>query len=67
MASAPSTWQRIESDAGIAWDYYDSPITDAAAVIGVEAAWLTGFLVAIKAIAVGLHYEFRNWDGDSKR
>jgi hypothetical protein len=61
--SPPSVWQRIESGAGTAWDYYESPVTDAAAVIGVEAAWLTAFLVAVKALAMGLHYEFRDWEG----
>jgi hypothetical protein len=70
MAAAPvlppSTWERIESDAGTVWDYYESPVTDAAAVIGVEAAWLTAFLVAVKALAVGLHHEFRDWSGVKK-
>jgi len=63
---APTTWQRVESDAETAYAYYESPITDTAAVIGVEAAWLTGFLVALKALALGLHREFRHWEGDSK-
>jgi len=51
--------QRIKTDVGIAWDYYESPVTDAAAVIGVEAAWLTGLLLALKVLATGIWYEFR--------
>lgn len=64
-ASSPSSAfsadiQRIKTDVGIAWDYYESPVTDAAAVIGVEAAWLTGLLLALKIVATGLWYEFRS-------
>jgi predicted outer membrane lipoprotein len=61
-AAPMSTWDTIKDDAGYFEDYYDAPVVDAAAVIGVEAAWLGGILLAIKFVATGLWYEFEKKD-----
>lgn len=51
---APSTWDTIKTYASEAADLYEAPVDDAAAVIGVEAAWLTSFLLALKFVATGV-------------
>jgi hypothetical protein len=38
------------------------PTDDLAAVIGVEAAWLTGMLLAVKFLTIGLWHEFKKSD-----
>ncbi len=55
MASA---WKRVEDAAGNVVEVLDWPTEDAAAVIGVEAAWLAGFVLAVKFLSVGLYKEF---------
>jgi hypothetical protein len=50
----PSTWDKVKGYASDFEDLYDAPVVDAAAVIGVEAAWLTGFLLALKFVATGV-------------
>lgn len=53
IAQAPSSWERIEDYAGDFEQIIDAPVYDAAAVIGVEAAWLSGLLLGIKALSIG--------------
>ncbi|MBV8722258.1 MAG: hypothetical protein JO277_08920 [Candidatus Eremiobacteraeota bacterium] len=51
--AAATTWDKIKAYASDVEDLYDAPVVDAAAVIGVEATWLTGFLLALKLVATG--------------
>lgn len=55
MASA---WKRVQDTAGNVVEVLDWPVEDAAAVIGVEAAWLAGVMLAVKFLTVGLYKEF---------
>ncbi len=55
MASA---WERVEDAAGNVTEVLDWPTEDAAAVIGVKAAWLAGFVLAVKILSMGLYKEF---------
>ena len=58
MAATPTAWERAQTYAGNVEDVIDWPIDDAAAVIGVETAWLAGMLLAMKILAAGLYKEF---------
>lgn len=53
-----SVWDRTARYAGNVRDLYELPVGDVAAVIGVEAAWLSGILIAIKIFSVGIACEF---------
>lgn len=59
LRAAPSTWERVQDYAGTAADIVDMPVIDAAAVIGVEAAWLGGILLGVKFLWLGLWNEFK--------
>ncbi len=53
------TWlDRVEYTAGDIETVYDWPTADAAAVLGVETAWLAALLLALKFLAGGLYKEF---------
>jgi len=53
-----SAWERIENTAGDVENVLNWPVDDAAALVGVETAWLAGMLLAVKFLAVGLYKEF---------
>ncbi len=55
MASA---WERAKAGAGKVTEVLDWPVEDAAAVIGVETAWLAGLMLAVKFLSMGLYKEF---------
>ncbi len=55
---APSAWDRVQDYAGDVETVVNWPYDDAAAVIGVETAWLAGTLLAVKFLTVGLYKEF---------
>lgn len=54
----PSFWQKAQDYAGEFEEIIDAPVIDAAAVIGVEAAWLGGMLFALKILSSGFWLEF---------
>jgi len=53
-----TTWERAKASTGKVFEVLDWPVEDAAAVIGVEAAWLAGVLLAVKILGMGLYKEF---------
>jgi hypothetical protein len=53
------TWvDRVERVAVDVETVYNWPTSDAAAVLGVETAWLAGTLLALKFVVGGLYKEF---------
>lgn len=52
-APPPSTWERVKGYAGEFEELIDAPVTDLAAVISVDAAWLGGLLLGLKFISSG--------------
>jgi len=63
-AAAPSWTTRavadVENAAGDVATVVNWPTDDAAAVIGVETAWLAGLLLAVKIVTAGFVWEFRS-------
>jgi hypothetical protein len=64
-AWATNALDRVESAAGAVTTVTNWPVDDAAAVIGVETAWLAGLLLAVKIVTAGFVWEFRRHE--SKR
>lgn len=54
-----SPWERVQDYAGDVEEIIDTPVIDAAAVIGVQVAWLGAMLLGIKFLWTGLWYEFK--------
>lgn len=51
--------QGVETAAEKVFDFTSLPEEDLAADVGVDFVWLTGFLVVVKALGVGLYNEFK--------
>jgi hypothetical protein len=59
QSSPPSLWQRTQDYAGKVEEFVDAPVYDAAAVFGFDAVWLSGMLLAVKFITLGIGFELK--------
>jgi len=58
VATPAAVWTRVTNAAGDVETVLNWPVDDAAALIGVETAWLAGMLLALKLLVGGLYTEF---------